>query len=162
METIKKRAKHVLALMAYLSTCLLLIPGTIIGQIDRKAQLESQKIAIITQKLNLSVGEAQKFWPVYNEYQQKKEEILGQRREIFEQLRGNKGNLSNNELHSISDKYLKLQAEESKLAIDYHQKFKEVLTIAKVVELYMAEEQFKFWLLGEMRRGGRGKPNDNK
>src|SRR5947209_5871002 len=31
-------------------------------------RLEAYKIAYLTQKLNLSTAEAQKFWPIYNKY----------------------------------------------------------------------------------------------
>lgn len=31
-------------------------------------KLETLKIAFLTSRLNLSVGEAQKFWPLYNKY----------------------------------------------------------------------------------------------
>jgi hypothetical protein len=37
--------------------------------VDRKAEIEKIKIAYITKKLNLSVEEAQQFWPVYNNYE---------------------------------------------------------------------------------------------
>jgi Tfp pilus assembly protein PilZ len=39
---------------------------------DKKETIESFKVAFITQKLNLTTKEAQLFWPVYNEYLDKK------------------------------------------------------------------------------------------
>jgi len=33
-------------------------------------RLEAYKIAYLTKKLNLSPSEAQKFWPIYNKYQE--------------------------------------------------------------------------------------------
>lgn len=121
---------------------------------DKRAQLESQKIAFITKTLNLSVAEAQKFWPVYNEYQQKNHEIIKKRRQLFIKLKQN-SKLPDDELTKISDQYIQLQLDESKLASEYHAKFKEVLSISKVVAYYRAEEQFKVWLLNQVR----GKPD---
>jgi hypothetical protein len=46
------------------------------GQKADGSRIESLKIAYITQKLNLSTAEAEKFWPVYNKYM---EEIRGAR-----------------------------------------------------------------------------------
>jgi len=40
------------------------------------SRIESLKIAYLTQKLNLSTEEAEKFWPVYNKYM---DEIRGAR-----------------------------------------------------------------------------------
>jgi len=37
-------------------------------QNDRQSKIEALKIAYITKELNLSAEEAQKFWPVFNEY----------------------------------------------------------------------------------------------
>ncbi|MEP6583661.1 MAG: hypothetical protein ABJA90_05330 [Ginsengibacter sp.] len=36
----------------------------------RGEKIQALKIAFITQKLNLTTDEAQKFWPVYNQYDQ--------------------------------------------------------------------------------------------
>jgi hypothetical protein len=38
-------------------------------------RLEKLKIAFITQQLNLSIDEAQKFWPVYNQYSAESKKI---------------------------------------------------------------------------------------
>ena len=39
------------------------------GGENRAEKIQSLKIAFITQKLELTPDEAQKFWPVYNQYQ---------------------------------------------------------------------------------------------
>ena len=60
--------------------CSLVLSG--VAQDNAEAQkadgsrIETLKIAYITQKLNLSTEEAEKFWPVYNKYM---EEIRGAR-----------------------------------------------------------------------------------
>ena len=38
------------------------------GQNGNGSRIEALKIAYLTKKLNLSTDEAQKFWPIYNEY----------------------------------------------------------------------------------------------
>jgi hypothetical protein len=40
-------------------------------------QFKSQKIAFITEKLNLTPKEAQAFWPVYNQYEIEKDGYSG-------------------------------------------------------------------------------------
>lgn len=44
---------------------------------SRGEKIEALKIAFITQKLNLTSDEAQKFWPVYNQYEQDIRNIKG-------------------------------------------------------------------------------------
>ena len=38
-------------------------------------KLNTYKIGFFTKKLNLTSSEAEKFWPVYNEYQKQKNQI---------------------------------------------------------------------------------------
>ena len=42
-------------------------PG-VLNRDNKAQQIESMRVAYITQKLNLSTDEAQRFWPVYNSY----------------------------------------------------------------------------------------------
>ena len=42
---------------------------------ERIEKIEQQRIAFITTDLDLSVEEAQAFWPLYNDYQSMKKEI---------------------------------------------------------------------------------------
>ena len=67
--------KHFIStLMFVLFSCTILIsqrPG-----LERVAEkVEAQKIAFITNALNLTPEESQKFWPLYNEYSAKEKEL---------------------------------------------------------------------------------------
>jgi hypothetical protein len=44
-------------------------------------RIEAIKVAFITKKLDLTTEEAQKFWPVYNNYQKELMELMRKRRE---------------------------------------------------------------------------------
>jgi len=148
MDTIKKRTFFIVLILfgfLYVENIAAQDDGN-----DKRAQLESQKIAFITKQLNLTVSEAQKFWPVYNEFQQKNQEIIKKRRQLFFKLKQN-SRLPDDELTKMADQYIQLQLDESKLASEYHTKFKEVLSISKVIAYYRAEEQFKVWLLNQVR-----------
>jgi hypothetical protein len=126
-------------------------------KIDRKAQLASQKVAFITNKLKLTVAESQKFWPVYNEYQQKRDEIIVGRKQISAKYKLKASQYTEDELDKLSDEFIQSQIKESNLMAEYHSKFKEALGVRKTFEFYMAEEQFKVWLLNEMKRNGNPK-----
>ncbi|WP_340198986.1 hypothetical protein [Ascidiimonas sp. W6] len=47
---------------------LFFICGNVSAQQERRERIKSLKIAFITEKLALSSSEAQKFWPIYNTY----------------------------------------------------------------------------------------------
>ena len=119
--------------------------------IDKLEKLNSQKIAFFTQKLQLTPGEAEKFWPVYNEYQKKKNNILLEKRGTDTYFRQSFGTLTDKEIEEISDKYIAYNKAEADLLMEYHEQFKKVLPIKKVMRLYQAKNQYKAMLLRQIR-----------
>lgn len=120
---------------------------------QKRQQIESQKVAFITKRLNLTVEEAQQFWPIYNEYQKKKDAITSKKRQLLKKMNNKKSSsLSDKSLIEASDAYIKLQVEEAQLESTYHEKFKATLPIKKVVAYYQEEERFKVWLLKQMQK----------
>lgn len=45
------------------------------GKPEREEKIEKFKIAFITERLDLTVEEAQKFWPVYNQFNNEMKEL---------------------------------------------------------------------------------------
>ncbi len=139
----------------YTITVLLFITSVIYGQNDtfqkRLNNLRSQKIAFITQRLNLTPEEAQTFWPVYNELALKKDQLNKRRKEISFELRNNWDNLSEQEKEELVDKFVSIKIEEATLEVDYHEKFKKVLDLEKVLKLYQSEMAFKNYLLNKVK-----------
>ncbi len=138
---------------------LLLISGISSGLIaqncsdncKKKEQIKAQKVAFITDKLQLTVEEAQQFWPVYNEMNKKSDDIDLQVRSIVQNYKKNKETLSNQEIENMADKMMELEASSSKLDQEYYLKFKKILPIQKIMELNQAERQFKHELLQQLK-----------
>jgi len=149
----------------WLFYCLILfflVPRTVSSQNYKKIQeLQAQKIGFFTKKLQLTTKEAQEFWPVYNDYQARKNKIIQDRRSTTRYYIQNLNNLSDKEVEEVTGKYIRLIKEESDLLLAYHEKFKEVLTINKVMKIYIAEEQYKTFLLRQLRnrREDQGRQN---
>ncbi len=125
-------------------------------QCKHKEQIKAQKVAYLTNKLSLTVQEAQSFWPLYNEYEKKKEEIYEAQKSLISAF--NKDNLNEKELNQLADKYIELIIAESKLFADYHNKFKRIIPIKKVVTLYSSDKMFKKELLKQLKNC----PNQNE
>lgn len=129
----------------------------------RKEKMESMKIAFLTQKLDLTPDEAQKFWPVYNEFQKKREELHKKRREETKSAKGNLDSLSDKQIEAFVDGEMAFRQKNLDLEKEYHGKFKSVLPIRKVAKLYRAEDMFARHLLEQISdrgmngRGGRKK-----
>ncbi len=121
----------------------------------RYEAFKAKKVAVITENLDLSVEEAQKFWPVYNEKEEKQEKIINRKKEIMEKLKDGEEGMATAELEKLSDELIETYIKEADLKKEYHEKFKKVLPVEKVLELYHTEHTFKRDLLRELR-GHRG------
>lgn len=114
-------------------------------------KLNSYKIGFFTKKLNLTSGEAEKFWPEYNEYQKQKNLIQMDKVILIRDFNQNEATLSDSQLTEIGDKLIATIVQESTLASTFHNKLKEVLPPAKVIRFYQAENQYKIQLLKELQ-----------
>jgi len=116
------------------------------NQQDRKQKIESYKIGFITQKLNLTPQEAQKFWPVYNEYEAKKQDIRKNIAGKYKDYRLSK-EATEKQATELIDSSLNVMQANLNLARDYYGKLKAVLPPQKIVLLFNAERQFRRELL---------------
>ncbi len=118
------------------------------AQNDGRQKIESAKIAMITNRLNLSTDQAQQFWPVYNEYNGKKQELNRRIRQLNNEPSRN--NLNNNQL---VDGLREVNATKQKLADlddEYLNRFLKVISPAQVAELYKTEQAFNKMLLNRL------------
>ncbi len=117
-----------------------------------KERIEALKISYITRALHLTPEEAQAFWPLYNEYQDKLEVLKKERRAAtFERWKKDR-DLSDAEIEEALDQYLAYNRKELDLQEEYIEKFKTVLPVKKVAQLIVAEERFKLVLLEELKK----------
>ncbi len=116
----------------------------------KKEKIEALRVAFITEQLNLTTDESQKFWPVYNEYQDK---LKAARRE-FKALPNTFA--TDKDAQDFLDAELLFKQREVSLFKEYYDKFKKVLPVKKVAQLRRAEEEFKKALIEQLK----GKPNE--
>lgn len=114
-------------------------------------KLNAYKIGFFTKKLNLTSQEAEKFWPVYNEYQKQKNLIHLEKVTLIRNFNQDESTLSDNQLAEIGDKLIGYIVQESSLAVTFHKKLNEVLSPAKVIRFYQAENQYKTQLLNDLQ-----------
>ena len=115
-------------------------------------RIAAEKVAFFTKRLNLSVEEAEKFWPVYNDYSNRKEKINQERNTLMRYANQNSSNLTPAEMEEAGDKIIGYLVEEAELSKEYHEKFKDILSPEKVLRLYGAELQFKTYLLNQLQQ----------
>ncbi|MFO7879630.1 MAG: hypothetical protein ACQES0_01430 [Bacteroidota bacterium] len=119
--------------------------------------MQAEKVSYLTQQLELSVIEAQKFWPVYNAFQDELKEIALERRQLAAKtcIR-HENDLSKKQIEENIDRMIELETLKAETEAKYHEKFKQVLPIEKVASLYHYEKEFRRHLLEKYRKHGRG------
>jgi len=118
---------------------------------EKLEKVRTQKVAFLTQKMNLSPDEAQVFWPVYNEFASQKEALNKKKRDVMVELKQKWDTATDNQKEAVADQMIAFRMEEAQLDQSYHAQFKEVLPIDKVLKLYQAELQFKNYLMKQIR-----------
>jgi Skp family chaperone for outer membrane proteins len=134
------------------------------GKKPSKEKIKAMKVGYITEKLDLTTKEAQKFWPIYNEFDAKIEKIHKTLRSMRKKD-GGIDDMTDAEVEKMIITHDELRQKELNIQKEYHAKFKAVLPIKKVAKLYKANHDFKRDLLKKIRnhkgggqKGERGPP----
>ena len=120
---------------------------------EKKEQVKAQKIAFITQELNLTPDEAAKFWPVYNAYEDKQAEIRKQKMNAFMDRNDSDGldGLTEKEAQTALTQMESTEDELYKLRKKFIVDVKNVLPSVKILKLKRAEEAFNRKLIERLR-----------
>lgn len=123
---------------------------------EKRQKIQAMKVAYLTQSMNLTSNESEKFWPLYNEYSTKRTAENKQYREAlkaykkigFDKLDEKQSEeMVNNELLH-DQRMLELKKE-------YIPKFKAMIGSKKLVQLFTAEKEFQKLLLQKAKEGGK-------
>jgi hypothetical protein len=101
------------------------------GDKNNGGRLEAMKIAYLTKKLNLSTDEAQKFWPIYNQYM---------------------GEIRKTRIEARQNKEVEIKIEEKLLNVrkKYNGEFNKALSSEKINTFFKAEKEFGTMLQKEL------------
>ena len=124
----------------------------VFAQGERHKKIKALKTAYITEQLDLSSAEAEKFWPVYNDFDAKMTRLRKEeRRDIFEKVRNGMEAMSDEEANQLLDKVIVLKTSELEYNTEMVQELRKVLSPKKIIKLKKAEEDFKRRLLEKFR-----------
>jgi Mg/Co/Ni transporter MgtE len=120
---------------------------------------QAQKVAYITNALELSSEESAAFWPIYNEHEKKENELHNEMRDFRSNILQNQENLSDNEATEALAKIQSYMNAMHEMEIKYQNKYLEVISAKKVLLLMKAEKDFRRELLKNLgeKRNKRGK-----
>lgn len=137
--------KRVLSILIF---SFLLFNGQLLFAQSEKDKVEALRIAFISKRVELTTAEAEKFWPVYNEYNDKLKAI---KRNLRQSYRKKAETLNDKEAEELY--YLDLQSKQAETDVHkvYSEKIKTIIGVKKVVKLRVAEEEFKREIINSIK-----------
>ncbi|MCK5402395.1 MAG: sensor of ECF-type sigma factor [Flavobacteriaceae bacterium] len=123
------------------------------SQRDGKMQerIKTQKVAFITDRLDLSPEEAQKFWPIYNDFENKTNKIRqNDLREVRKAM--HRGNLSESEAQQILDQYMNVEDKLHEAKKQLVKDLGKVIPPQKIIQLKATENAFNKKLMSMLQQ----------
>ncbi len=136
--------------------CMLLFTGSLTAQDDPSRfqnameKMKAERVSFLTDKLQLTVEEAEKFWPLYNEYLSKREEMMWGKREKMHR-KFDPDQLTDEEMNKMLNDMLDQEVQLAQLKKDYFEKLKIVIPVRKVLKLHRVEQEFMNHMLNQIR-----------
>lgn len=114
-------------------------------------RIKAQKIAFISDKVQLTSEEAQQFWPIYNAFEAKIESIKsGDLRRIKQEMR--RGNVSDDRADELLAEILNAENKMHEAKMQLVKDLKEVISSQKIMQLKAAEDQFNRVLIERLKK----------
>jgi hypothetical protein len=120
-------------------------------------KIKSLKVAYITEKLSLDSKEAQEFWPIYNEYEEKRHELMRKEHSQIKDKLENSDDLSEKEAKKLLTLKISIEEDEEELDKAFLLEVSKVTSAKKALLLLKAEEDFKRDLIKQYRHNKGGK-----
>lgn len=118
---------------------------------ESRDKIKAHKVAFITDQLNLTPEEAQKFWPIYNEYEAKMEELMKDLKDEHPGKETMPEDLSDQEVTKILNDEIDKDFQRVNIRKEYFGKFRKVLSDRKVLKLLNSEREFRRVLIDKVR-----------
>ena len=124
---------------------------TLIAQpTSKRDKIDALRVTFIGEKVNFTTQEGQQFWPLYNEYNDKLENLKKSFRQQFIKDK-DYTSATDREAEAYLNAELTLKQKEYELYKEYFEKFKKILPIKKVALLRRAEEEFRKELIKNIK-----------
>lgn len=104
-------------------------------------KIKAARIGLITQRLSLTPDQAEKFWPLYNEFDQKRADIRKPYQEAQKNI--NPNNPDPQQQQALVDMGLKVKQDELNLEKEYSTKLMTVISAQQMLNLRQAERDFR-------------------
>jgi hypothetical protein len=124
--------------------------------LEKKEQIYALKVAFITTNLSLTSAEAERFWPIYNSFEEKQFDLKRQKSISYNKKMDDEtlGKMSDKEALAVLTQMEATEDELFQLRKKLIINLKSVLSPVKIIKLKKAEEEFNKKLLQQYRNKG--------
>ncbi|MCR9171658.1 MAG: hypothetical protein NXI10_04150 [bacterium] len=110
---------------------------------QKKERVKQLKIAFFTEELDLSEEEAEKFWPIYNEMEEKVREEKKKKNTATMAIKNGFDTMSDKEIESKMKEVLDARIREAEIEKEYLEKIGDTIGFKKAAKVVSLEAQFK-------------------
>lgn len=149
-----QRKIYSIALIAFFMSASLMAQERRIKRPDPD-KVKAYKIAYITDKLDLTPEEAQKFWPIYNENEKIMADLRAQEGAAIKKYISRRPDvdiISEDQAKEIVTKVKKIQDQIDDQKERVFNKLKKILPYKKILKLQIAEREFKRSLIRKLKK----------
>jgi len=123
---------------------------------ERLQNIQNAKIAYLTEKVNLTPEQSQRFWPLYNQLETERNSLRERSKALrFENIES----MSDAEIRTALNNRVNWRQDELDLDKLYMEKFQKVISVRQVATLYRAEREFTKVLLRKLDSGQTARDN---
>jgi hypothetical protein len=137
--------KKLLLIVIVFNACL----GIATAQIDpdkRDERLAAYRAEVYTRVLRLTAEEAQNFWPVYNDFLDRRDQIQGEYKPNKQE-----DQMSDAEVEDLIKRHFEKKQRDLDLEKDLYQKLRKVLPLRKIAKIPLAERDFRESLVKKLQ-----------
>lgn len=141
-----------------LLTVMLITVSAVLGQTrEQMEKIQQMKIAFITERLDMNTEQAQAFWPIYNDYSKRHDQIRKAQMNKMREVRRTKTweDLSDAEANELLGRFLDGNIDIARNQQDLYKKLDGILTPVQKLRLYQSETEFTKQLVKRLRNEGR-------
>lgn len=138
------KTKTLISLLFFISFSLLTFAQ------PNRDKIKTLKIAYITEKLNLSEKEAQKFWPIYNDFEEENSKLRREGYEIRKKI--NIESMSDDDAKQLLKEIRTNETKRQTLENDFTDKLTSAISAKKVILLHKIEDDFKRKMFEEFKK----------
>ena len=119
-----------------------------------RERVRAEKVAFLTEQIDLTESEAQVFWPIYNEIQKAQRESFDAVQKAYDAMaKGVEDGKTGKDMEKLVHAYIDAKDKSDGIETKYMNKLLKALPAEKVARYYVAEEKFRNQQIGRLGNG---------